>query len=221
MKNTLRDREAVCVLLRTTSAEELKAACELLDKAEISYRATGTKAGFDIMEVGRAGGPADKLLLIAKEDHPRACEVMEQSYASTPLPQGHFLQEATDDEILEILAAPEEWSFFDLAQARKMARARQLSAVDLAEKKVAHVTELREGRPAPKMLMGLGWILSLVGSGIGILLGVGIIISMEQTPHGSFPKYDKASRESAANMIFVSVVMAVVLTMLLLTLNGR
>lgn len=221
MNDAARDRESVRLLLRTTSLEEFQAACELLNGEGIPFRASGTKAGFDIMEIGRAGGPADKLILVRKADHPRACRVMEASYASAPLPEGHFLADVSDDEVLEILAAPEEWSFFDLAQARKIARERQLSAVDLAEKQVAHVEELREGRPAPKTLLWLGWILSWTGSGLGILIGVGIVISQEKTPQGTFSKYDKASRESGASMAFTSVVMAIVFGILLTVLNRQ
>ncbi len=220
MSDIPRDPESVCELLRTTSSEELKAASALLHKAGVKHRLAGTKAGFDIMEIGRDGGPSDKLILLAKEDRAKASKVMEESYAGTPLPEGHFLRDATDDEILEILAAPEEWSFFDLAQARKLARERQLSAVDLAEKKAVHVEALQEGKPAPKTLLRLGWILSLVGSGIGIILGVGLVISMEKTPNGLFHKYDKASRESGANIAFVGVVMSVILALLLRTLAG-
>lgn len=217
MNEMPQDREAVCELLRTTSQEELNAASKLLHKAGINHRLAGTKAGFDIMEIGRAGGPVDKLILVAKEDHASACKVMEESYAGTPLPEGHFLRDASDNEILEILAAPEEWSFFDLAHAKKLARERQLSAVDLAEKKAVHMDALREGKPAPKMLLTLGWLLALVGGVTGIILGVGIVISTEKTRHGVFPKYDKASRESGANIAFVGAVMSAILTLLLMT----
>ncbi|WP_395751042.1 hypothetical protein [Prosthecobacter sp.] len=219
MEDTSQDPQEACELLRTTSPEELKAASELLKKAGIPHRLAGTKAGFDIMEVGRAGGPSDKLILVPREVLSRASALMEDSYAETPLPDGHFLHDASDDEILEILAAPEEWSFFDLAHARRIARERKLSVGAIEQKKAVHVDEVREGKPAPKMLLRLGWILALVGSGIGIILGIGIAVSKEKTPYGVFYKYDSASRKSGANMAQAGATMSLLVLLLLVILS--
>ncbi|WP_395740873.1 hypothetical protein [Prosthecobacter sp.] len=219
MEDTLEDPQEACELLRTTSLEELKAAAELLKTAGIPHRLAGTKAGFDIMEVGRAGGPSDKLILVPREALSKASALMEESYGGLPLPEGHFLHDASDDEILEIIAAPEEWSFFDLAHARRIASERQLSAGDLEQKKVEHVDAVREGKPAPKMLLRLGWILALVGSGIGIILGIGIAISKEKTPHGVFYKYDEASRKSGTGMAQAGATMSLLVLLLLVVLN--
>lgn len=208
-------------LLRSTSATEIQAARDVLKLAGIACRIAGTKAGFDIMEIGRDGGPSDHLLLVAAGDLKQASEAMEASFANTPLPEGHFLATATDEEVLEVLAAPEDWSFFDLAYARRLARERQINAADVAGKRTAHVAELKEGRPAPAMLVRLGWILALTGSGLGILIGVALVISTEKTPHGEFPKYDRASRESGASMAFVSVVVAIGVGLLLTVFASR
>ena len=208
-------------LLRSTSATEIQAARDVLKLAGITCRIAGTKAGFDIMEIGRDGGPSDKLLFVAASDLKKASEAMEASFAKTPLPEGHFLGNATDEEVLEVLAAPEEWSFFDLAHARRLARERSLNAADLVGKMTAHMAELKEGRPAPTMLIRLGWILAFTGSGLGVLIGVALVISTAKTPHGEFPKYDKASRESGASMAFVSIVTAIGVGMLLSMFASR
>lgn len=201
-------------LLRSKSADEISAVSHLLTEASVPHRVSDTKAGFDITEIGRGDDPSDILITVEHSDYENARQVMEQSYSESDLPEDHFLHSASDHELLEILSCSAEWSAFDVAHARKIACQRKLDTSTLAAKKEERIDILRQGKPAPRYLLYLGWGTAFLGGVISIGIGYSLAYLKETTPEGEFPAYDESSRKIGRKMMFFGLFMLVAVRLL-------
>ena len=130
---------------------------EILTTAGIPHQASGTQAGFDIASIGRADVPADILITVESQDYSKARHALEEALAESELPEGHFLCSASNDDILDMLASPGEWSSFDIAQAQKLARQRNLSLEHLHQKQSEHVAGISHTMSRPERQAGTCW----------------------------------------------------------------
>ena len=197
-------------LVRTKSGDELAAVVETLTAAGVPHRVAGTRAGFDITEVGRGDYPADMLVMVPWTEVKAARAALEASFAETELPGDHFLHSSTDEELLEILAVPLEWDPFVVVHARRLAAGRGLQPA-ATEAKAAEVMEaLSLGKPAARWQVILGWVSVLLGGLVGILIGASLAFSKERHPEGEYPTYDARTRQMGEWMIWCGVGMLVV-----------
>ena len=194
---------------------------EILTTAGIPHQASGTQAGFDIASIGRADVPADILITVESQDYSKARHALEEALAESELPEGHFLCSASNDDILDMLASPGEWSSFDIAQAQKLARQRNLSLEHLHQKQSEHVAAAMRGKPAPTWLLVLGWSASLLGGVIGIGIGYSLAYMKEQTPEGGHFTYDEPSRKAGRYMLGFSLFMLVAVRLWWVTYGSR
>lgn len=136
-------------LMRTRSEEELAAVIETLNAASVPHRVSTTKLGFDISEVGRGDVPPEMFIMVEQADLPAARAALESSFASTSLPEEHFLSTASDEELLEILAAPQEWDPLVVVHARRLAVEKNLDPTVLVQRAEEHRQKLKLGKQAP------------------------------------------------------------------------
>jgi hypothetical protein len=149
---------------------------------------------------------------VSASDFPRAREVLEQSYLDDPLPGDHHLLTASEDDLIEILAHENEWSAFDVAHARRLARDRGLDLAKVEREREQSLRLKREGKQASRFLT-MGGMLCCILAGCGFFLfgiaGLGIgwsLVSMrDKTPEGVFPTYDEPSRKSGWVMIWFAI----------------
>lgn len=183
----------------------------LLDDASIRYWTSSTSPTFDLTSLG-AERDAEVIFSVSASDFPRAREVLEQSYLDHPLPGDHHLLTASEDDLIEILAHENEWSAFDVAHARRLARDRGLDLAKVEREREQSLRLKREGKQASRFLT-MGGMLCCILAGCGFFLfgiaGLGIgwsLVSMrDKTPEGVFPTYDEPSRKSGWVMIWFAI----------------
>lgn len=188
-------------LVRTKSVDELAAVVETLNLAGVKHRVSSTKAGFDISEVGRGDYPADMMVMVEREDVKAARAALEGSFTETPLPEDHFLHSSPDEEILEILAAPNEWDPFVVVHARRIARERDLKLVVEEAKSAEYLQALAKGKPAERWHVILGWISVVLGGVVGMWIGFSLAYDKDSHEEGDFYSYDAPTREMGLWML--------------------
>ena len=179
---------------------------EPLKAAGIKYKVGSTAISFDISKIGTGDDP-EVIISVRKEDYDAARAVLEEEYSKFELPEGHYLLSSSDEEIAEILADPSGWNAFDVVHARRLAEERDIEPEKILQKKAERIEALKEGKPAPLMLLIFGWIFSGLGLFGGILGmgGIGVALSLclmrEDTPDGKFPTYNNSARQQGAWML--------------------
>ena len=209
-------------LLRSKSLEELEVVVHLLEEAGIACRVSSVKASNNYTQLGHLDEPDDGVVTVAQADFRAARDVLESAYAKEELPEGHFLRTGSDEDVLAVLAEPDDWSPFDVAHARRLAQERGL---DLSQQK-AVVEELRknyeEGVPAPRWLIILGWIMVVVscGTDLGLIfsVGIGYRIGFWKVDRalGGFYLYDEPSRRTGKVLFYTAIVVGVAWHLLIL-----
>ncbi|QDA59553.1 hypothetical protein [Hymenobacter jejuensis] len=129
-------------------------------------------------------------------------------------PADYYLYTFTDQELLDILARPDEWSPNDYVWARRLLRTRG-RGVPARETEImrAHRTQqLARPHDASSKHLALGYALALLGGVIGIGIGWGLRASTVLLPDGRrVPQY---SHESRRHGLFIMILGSVMLTLL-------
>jgi hypothetical protein len=144
----------------------------------------------------------------------------EREYLKTDLPADHYLLMSTEQELVEILARPNEWCGFDVAHARRLVLQRGIDLKRVEEKKAEHIRQLRRGRRASRKFIVCGWVFSVLGGLIGFGIAWSLVFMKEKTPYGEFFTYDDKSRaigrtmlKLAGTMIAIGVILRLVSSM--------
>lgn len=208
-------------LLRSTSQEEVSSTAELLAAAGVPHKVSASRTGVEFTEIGRGATPREYFITVHEGDYQQAREALESVYAKTKLPPGHFLLSATDEDVLEVLGSPSEWSPFDVAHARIIARERGIKETEIQAVHEVRLAGPRHGRKAPRTLIIYGYVSALLGglNPIGVLgvlggvsafyAGLALLTSKERTPDGEFYRYDEASRLAGRRILVLLVIMFV------------
>jgi hypothetical protein len=165
----------------------------ILELAGIPYRLGSDAPVIDISSIG-TGNTAQVIVSVAEKDYETAREAMEQDSLKVPLPANHYLLTSSDEELAEVLAQPGEWSAYDVAHSRRLLRERGINPAMIAAKQEARKIQAREGKPASKFLLGVGWLGAILGGYLGVAIGWALCYSKENTPDGTFHTFDAKSR---------------------------
>jgi hypothetical protein len=211
-------QEQTFELLRTTSKDEVYSTVQLLTAAAVPHKVSTSRAGSEITEIGRADAPRDLFITVREADFLHAREVLETAYAKTKLPPGHFLLSATDEDLIEVLGSPSEWSAIDVAHVRKMVKERGIEELVIQARREVQHAGLAHGRKAPKTLIIYGYVSALLsglnaigtlcvfGGVSAVLIGYSLLYSKERTPEGEFHRFDEKSRRSGKRILVIFVI---------------
>jgi len=119
------DPNSIVEFQRLRDKEAFEELSEIFEKAGISYKVGSNAPIFDLSTIGMERD-VDVIVSVKIEDYIRAQEAAEAYYLTTELPDDHYLLTSSDDELLEIIAAPMEWSPFDVAHAKSLAEQRSI-----------------------------------------------------------------------------------------------
>lgn len=206
-------------LLRSTSQEEVASTAELLSAASVPHKVSSSRAGAEITEIGRGAAPREYFITVPEGSFQQAREVLESAYAGTKIPEGHFLHTATDEDLIEVLSSPSEWSAFDVAHARRLARERGIADTVIEAGREVQLAAPAHGRKAPWTLITYGYVsallsgvnligpLGLFGLVSALLVGLALVNYKERTPDGEFYRYDEASRRAGIRILVLMVIM--------------
>lgn len=117
-------------LVASSRKEDVEEAAEILKKEGIRFKTEfPARERISSQIVGETAGPKC-FLSVNATDYLQAWEALEKAYLSHPIPEDYFLSNPTDDELIEILSAPNEWSPYNVAHARRIAKERELDPGD-------------------------------------------------------------------------------------------
>jgi hypothetical protein len=92
----------------------------------------------------------------------------------------------TNEELLEIVAKPDEWSAFDYQVAKSILASRgvQLGDEKLRQLKSERLHQLAQPEPSPTVVIVSGYLLSLLGGLLGLFIGWHLARGKKVLPNG-------------------------------------
>ena len=120
----------------------------------------------------------------------------------------------SNEELLEIVAKPDEWSAFDYQVAKSILASRDIQLGDkkLDELKEERLHELAQPEPPQSWLIGWGYVLAFFGGFLGLFIGWHIWRSKKVLPNGQqIHNYTKHDRRHGRRIFIVGLIMAVIL----------
>lgn len=193
-------------LSRCRDGEAVAEVCAILDSAGIPYTTGSTAPNFDISTIG-SGNDAVVIISVRKHDFVAARSAMENEYLKYALPDDHYLKSFSNEELAEVLGKSSEWSPYDVAHARELAKAKGIDPAEIERLHDEKMDQLRKGKPASPALLICGWVFTLLGGLIGLGIAWSICYMKEKTPDGDFHTYDEKSRQLAKPMLIIASIM--------------
>lgn len=147
---------------------------ELLQNEGIDYEIENASPNLDI--TFSANTSQDEFRVkIAREDFEKVDQII-QSMTRQILDQiedDHYLFEFTDDELVEILEKPDEWSNDDYIIARKILsdRGKVFTDDQVHDMRDKRIEFLMQPKPRPSGLILSGWIFVVLGGLFGCIIG--------------------------------------------------
>jgi hypothetical protein len=99
---------------------------------------------------------------------------------------GHYLNEFSDQELMEILLKYDEWSKFDYLLAKKLLKQRgnEISNEMLDSMSKQRITELSKPSKIQAIWIVFGYLLSLLGGLLGLVIGWHLLTHRKTLPNG-------------------------------------
>src|SRR5262245_21414461 len=169
--------------------EAAEALLQLLQKANISAEIVETGGSLDSMFVGTQLLDERFFVKIKGEDFKAANELLEKQNAVSlvDVERDHYLYQFTDEELVEILSKPDEWSSYDyqLASAILKERGKEVTPETAARLKKGRLTVLALPEKSPRVTIYVGYLLAVLGGLLGVFIGWHLITYKKTLPDGS------------------------------------
>jgi hypothetical protein len=130
--------------------------------------------------------------------------------------EDYYLFEFSDEELMEVLAKPHEWSEFDYSLAQKILKKRgaEVRPAALEQMREQHVEEL--ARPEElsstwdKVWLWVGYISACLGGLLGIFIGIILSTFKKQLPDGSrVYAYNDSLRRHGRRITIIGIVILI------------
>lgn len=161
---------------------------------------------------------------IKQSDFKKAEEILEKNAENLidQIDKGYYLFEFTDEELYEILLKSDEWNPFDYTLAQKILKQRGKS-VDkalLSSLKNERLKNLAKPEENQKPWIIAGYIFSLLGGFLGLIIGYFLWTSKKTLPNGQkVYSYSANDRKHGKYIFYIGLVIAP--TALLLRVIGQ
>lgn len=122
---------------------------------------------------------------------------------------GYYLLSFTNEELYEILLNSDEWNVFDYKLAQKLLtdRGKTIDSDMLASLKKERLKILAKPEENQKPWIIAGYIFSLLGGGIGIVIGYSLWKSKKTLPNGErVYSYSTEDRKHGKTIFFISII---------------
>ncbi|UYZ65050.1 hypothetical protein [Hymenobacter weizhouensis] len=182
---------------------------ELLDQHQIPHEARWERPDFDVTF---AHNPTSRrfLVLVRPDDFEKARALEEEAsrQLTAAAPPDHYLRTFTDNELLDVLARPDEWSAFDVALGQELLHQRGHDVSDgvLALLHQQRLRELARPEPRQRVWVSIGYVLALLGGVLGILIGWHLSSHHKTLPDGRrVPSFAEEDRRHGRRMLGLGI----------------
>lgn len=121
----------------------------------------------------------------------------------------YYLLSFTDEELYDVLIKSDEWSVFDVKLAQKILinRGKTVDSEMLASLKKERLKILAKPEENQKPWIIAGYLLSLLGGGLGIIIGYSISTSKKTLPNGErIYSYTSTDREHGKTIFIIGLI---------------
>jgi hypothetical protein len=150
----------------------------------------------------------------------------------------YYLFSMTDDELLEIIRKPDEWTILDFELAKKLLkeRGREIIPQELEQTKETRISELSKPDKSLTTYIYVGWFFILAGSifwiivprpmylgitVVGIMIGAGLFQSKKTLPDGKqVYRYNDNDRKQGRLIFIIGIIALLVSAVLGLKINS-
>jgi len=185
---------------------------EILEKKEIVYKLEEYPKDANVAFYNLT--PEKEFLIkLRQDDFEKVDNFILQTTEINDLAPNHYLYSFTDEELIEILEKPYEWSEIDRTFAPKLLtnRGYDLSKLDIEGKKEKYVEQLTKGKEASEWMIMLGYFSALLGGLLGLAMGWCLVRMKTTLPNGKqVYTYNEKCRKNGERMVIISVVVIII-----------
>ena len=123
----------------------------------------------------------------------------------------------TNDELYDVLLKYDEWSEFDYALAKKILieRGEKINQEILDSLKSERVNEMNKPEPSQKYWIIAGYIFSILGGFLGLIIGYFIWTSKKSLPNGEkIYSYSDSDRKNGKYIFYIGLIIFPILFIL-------
>jgi hypothetical protein len=190
--------------------DEAASIIEPLKENGIDYQLERSK---ELLDRAFIGDNLEKkvFLKIKSSDFSKANEILNARILQniTALEKDYYLFSFTNDELIEILRRPDEWSRQDFLIARKILeeRGQPINEEVIKDLKSKRINELSREESEPTSTIIAGYILALLFSLVGLFFGLTFLAAKKNIPNGKKVfTYSRNTRKHGRNIVILSAV---------------
>lgn len=202
-------------LKRFSSSEEAKELTDILSQNEIQYLVVEDKDTLDSL-YGDKNFSHQYFIKIQSADFDKANNLLQQlgEQTSQTIGTDHYLYAFTDEELVDLISKPDEWSEMDFHLAKKILAERgkvvNESAIQLMKEQRLYI--LSQPDPISESWIVIAYLFSFVGGIIGIFIGYGLWTAKKLVPNGrKVPMYSNEVRRHGFRVMVIGIFMFILL----------
>lgn len=183
---------------------------ERLRQSNIEYQLEDNNKIFDPSFANNTFEP-DINLKIKPEDFSNADKALEAYYKASlaETDKDYYLFEFSDDELVEIIAKPDEWGRFDYQLAQKILsdRGKEVNPEIAGMLKTQRIKELAKREIVHSYWIYAGYIFAIVGGLFGIIIGWTLAYFKKTLPDGTrINAYSVKDRNHGTRILLLSII---------------
>jgi hypothetical protein len=187
--------------------EQVDALVKILVDNKIQYLITHDRDSLDGL-YGKDSSMNNYSVKIKPEDFDRANSILQNlsEQSLTSIDQDHYLFAFSDDELLDILAKPDEWNEYDYVLAKKIlaGRGEDVSEQHIEKLKGARIQKLMEHATISPAWIVIAYISAFLGGVLGLFTGWHLNKSMKVLPNGRrIYSYSEEVRNHGMQMMLI------------------
>jgi hypothetical protein len=169
-------------------------------------------AAFDVTFSGNPLNKEFRVKLKQSDFEPAEELLINEAHASADqLPSDHYLLSFTDEELIEIVSKPDEWSAADYKHALQLLkdRGKEFSAESVKAMKKQRYDQLAKPEESKPVWIYVGFISAILGGLIGIFIGWHLLSFKKTLPNGQrVYGYTMTDRKRGQTIFFLGLFFA-------------
>jgi hypothetical protein len=203
--------ELLLTFRRFNSIEEAQELMDVLKAHHIACELEDTSA-FDVTFSGNTLNKEYRVKLQQSDFEPAEELLLNQPHVSADqLPSDHYLLSFSDDELLEIVTKPDEWSAADYKLALQLLKehGKEFSADSIKALKKQRYNELAQPEENKPVWIIVGFVSALFGGILGVFIGWHLMTFKKTLPDGQrVYGYTTADRKKGQTILFLGLIFA-------------